>query len=74
MIILESRGGLYGEGPRQSKDFQEPYLRYLFSFIGLTDVSFVQAVKLGFGPEAIASAVSGAEVKIAALLTAGSMK
>jgi FMN-dependent NADH-azoreductase len=74
VIIIESRGGLYSEGPGQTKDFQEPYLRYLFSFIGLTDLNFVHAEKLGFGPEAVASAMSGAEAKIAALITPGFVK
>ena len=27
MIVIESRGGLYSEGPGKALDFQEPYLR-----------------------------------------------
>ena len=38
VIVVESRGGLYSEGPAQAIDFQEPYLRHLLGFIGLTDV------------------------------------
>ena len=33
-IIVESRGGVYSEGPAQAADFQEPYLRQLLGFIG----------------------------------------
>jgi FMN-dependent NADH-azoreductase len=60
VIVVESRGGLYSEGPAQAIDFQEPYLRHLLGFIGLTDVTFVHAEKIGYGPEARAAAISGA--------------
>ena len=49
VIVVESRGGLYSEGPAQAIDFQEPYLRHLLGFIGLTDVTFVHAEKIGYG-------------------------
>ena len=67
VIVIESRGGLYSEGPAAAVDFQEPYLRHLFGFIGLTDVTFVHAEKIGFGPEARAAALSQAKVRIASL-------
>ena len=51
VIVIESRGGLYSEGPAQAIDFQEPYLRHLLGFMGLTDVTFVRAEKIGYGPE-----------------------
>ena len=60
VIVVESRGGLYSEGPAQAVDFQEPYLRHLLGFIGLTDVSFVHAEKIGYGPEARAEAIAAA--------------
>ncbi len=59
-IVIESRGGLYSEGPAQAVDFQEPYLRHLLGFIGISDVTFVHAEKIGFGPEARAKAISDA--------------
>lgn len=52
VIVIESRGGVYSEGPGVAADFQEPYLRQLLGFIGLTDVRFVRVEKIGFGPEA----------------------
>ncbi|MET0291354.1 MAG: NAD(P)H-dependent oxidoreductase, partial [Steroidobacteraceae bacterium] len=52
VIVIESRGGIYSEGPGVAADFQEPYLRQLLGFIGLTDVRFVRVEKIGFGPEA----------------------
>ena len=65
VIILEARGGLYSEGPTASFDYQEPYLRHLLWFIGLTDVTFVHAEKLGYGPEVRESAIHHALARIA---------
>jgi FMN-dependent NADH-azoreductase len=69
-IVIESRGGLYSEGPTSALDFQEPYLRHLLGFMGITDVTFVHAEKIGFGPEARAAAVVHAKSHIAALTAA----
>ena len=60
VIVVESRGGLYSEGPAQTLDFQEPYLRHLLGFMGLTDVTFVRAEKIGYGPEARDAAIAAA--------------
>jgi len=44
VFVLTSRGGSYGRGTHYEKfDFQEPYLRHMLGFIGLTDVTFVHA-------------------------------
>ena len=59
-IVIESRGGLYSEGPAQVMDAQEPHLRTLLGFIGITDVTFVRAEKLAFGPEAREQAIGAA--------------
>lgn len=64
VIIIEARGGLYSEGPAAAVDFQEPYLRHLLGFMGLTDLRFVRAEKIGFGPEARAAAVEAAVAAI----------
>jgi len=66
VIVIESRGGLYSEGPAQAMDFQEPYLRTLLGFIGLADVTFIHAEKIGFGPEARQAALEGAKQALAA--------
>jgi len=67
VIVIESRGGLYSEGPAQAVDFQEPYLRHLLGFIGITDVTFVHAEKIGYGPEARVAALAHARQRIDAL-------
>lgn len=66
VIVVESRGGLYSEGPAKVMDFQEPYLRTLLGFIGLTDVTFIHAEKIGFGPEAREAALANAKQALAA--------
>ena len=64
VIVVESRGGLYSEGPAQAIDFQEPYLRHLLGFIGLTDVTFVHAEKIGYGPDARDAAITAATAEL----------
>lgn len=65
VIVLTSRGGLYSEGPGAAADFQEPYLRHLFGFVGITDVTFIHAEKIGYGPDARTAAIRGATSQIA---------
>ena len=44
VIVVTSRGGSYAAGtPRFDSDFQEPYLRRILVFMGLTDVIFIHA-------------------------------
>ena len=68
VIVVESRGGLYSEGPAQAMDFQEPYLRQLLGFIGLADdLTFIRAEKIGFGPEARDQALADSRAELAKL-------
>jgi FMN-dependent NADH-azoreductase len=69
VIVIESRGGLYSEGPAKAIDFQEPYLRHLLGFMGLTDIDFIHAEKIGFGSDAREAALSAAKGKIRAVVT-----
>jgi FMN-dependent NADH-azoreductase len=53
VFVLGARGGVYSKGsPYSAFDFQEPYLRAVFAFLGLTDVTFVHFEGVGMGPEA----------------------
>ena len=63
-IVIETRGGLYSEGPAQVMDFQEPHLRNLLSFMGITNVKFFRAEKLAFGPEAREQAIDAARAQL----------
>jgi FMN-dependent NADH-azoreductase len=59
-IVVESRAGLYSEGPQAGMDSQEPHLRTLLAFMGIDEVTFVRAEKLAFGPEAAEASLATA--------------
>lgn len=55
VVVITARGGAYEKNsPTETLDFQEPYLRLIFGFVGLTDVTFIHTEKQG-QPEAEAS-------------------
>lgn len=64
VIVASSRGGVYSEGPAARVDFQEPYLRQVFRFIGIDAVEFVRAEGLNLGAEQRASAMTRAHRQI----------
>jgi FMN-dependent NADH-azoreductase len=66
-IVIESRAGLYSDGPSAAMDHQEPHIRTLLGFMGVTDVAFVRAEKLAFGAEAAEAAMAAAIAQIDAL-------
>ena len=43
MYIGLSSGGIFTEGPFKPYDFAEPYLRFIFGFIGITDITVYRA-------------------------------
>jgi FMN-dependent NADH-azoreductase len=44
MVVVTSRGGDYSaDSPTKSYDLEEPYLRTIFGFAGLTDIIFINA-------------------------------
>jgi len=50
MVVIASRGGDYREQSGGSAyDFQMPYLRALFGFVGLTDIRFIIAQPMDMG-------------------------
>jgi FMN-dependent NADH-azoreductase len=68
-VVVVSRGGLYSEGPAQALDSQEPHLRNLLAFIGITDVTFIRAEKLAFGPEIREQAIDAARRQIGEMIS-----
>jgi len=70
VFVIASRGGVYAEGPGKAMDFQEPYLRAMFGFLGLTDVTFIHAEGQGISPEAASDGARRARKAIADLLPA----
>jgi FMN-dependent NADH-azoreductase len=70
VFVAVARGGVYSQGPMKAMDFQEPYLRQLLGFIGMTDVTFIPVEGVGFGPDAAAKAEKAAIDSIPQLLAA----
>ena len=68
VIVISSRGGMYGPGsPFEPFDHQEKYLRDVFTFLGVTDITVITAEGVAQGPEKAAAAVDAAKEKIAQL-------
>ena len=61
MVAITSRGGQYSSPNTKSQDFQEPYLRLIFNFIGIQDITFVNAEPMDMGKELREKALSAAE-------------
>ena len=70
MVCFTSRGGDYSEqSPLHAYDFQEPYLRAIFGFVGITDMQFINAQPMDITRElremAVASAIEKARSLVA---------
>ncbi len=70
VIIASSRGSACQNTPIAAMDFQENYLRALFSFIGVMEVSFVRAEGLAMGDEQKAAAITSARESISQFTSA----
>ena len=63
LILVLARGGIYSEGPMQAFDFQEPYLRAVFGFIGMDDIRVVRIEGVAMGEAALARGVDSARAQ-----------
>jgi FMN-dependent NADH-azoreductase len=72
MHVISVRGGAgYGPGqPRHAYDYEDPYLRAIFGFIGVTDITFVDVENTALGDEAARVSLTMARERLARLLTA----
>lgn len=61
-VLVVSRGGVYGEG--SPVDFQVPYLRAMLKFIGLTEVTVIEADRQGMGAELASESLGHALEKV----------
>ena len=70
MLIVTARGGSYPKDtPYSAYDLQEPYLRLIFGFMGITDIEVIHVDNLMGGEETRTQAIAHAQ---AALQAAGS--
>lgn len=68
LIVASSRGGIFSAGsPTAAFDFQETYLRALFGFLGITDVTFVRAEGVAMGPDMRAKSIDAAKDEVTKL-------
>jgi len=65
VIVVLSQGGVYEtDAPFEH---HQSFLRDFFSFIGINNVEFIRADKIGFGPEAREQSLADARAEIARL-------
>lgn len=62
-ILVLARGGVYSEGPARPFDFQEPYLRTILGFIGITDIEVVRVEGVAVGAIGAEKALASAMVQ-----------
>ena len=68
LIVASSRGGTYGpDTPTASLDHQEKYLRDIFGFFGITDLTFVRAEGLNISAEQRQASIGAATAEVARL-------
>lgn len=63
-VLILTRGGIHSAGPARARDFQEPHLRTLLSFVGITDVSVILAEGLGISVESRERGLAAARTAI----------
>ncbi|NMG21632.1 FMN-dependent NADH-azoreductase [Brasilonema bromeliae] len=52
LLVITARGGDFSPGSFAAPyDYQEPYLRAIFAFVGITDITFINVENLGAGDE-----------------------
>ena len=61
VIVASGRGGVHIGAP---SDFQEPFLRFLFGFLGIEDVEFVRAEGVAMSPQHRVDAIAAARESI----------
>lgn len=67
VYLVFARGGKYSQGPMQANNFQDPYLRAVLGFIGLTDVEVITVEGVAFGPAEAEKALSAALARVVAI-------
>lgn len=68
-LVITAQGGSYRPGsPAAAYNFHEPYLRAIFGFIGITDVTYIYADALNSGEEAHEKSLSEAHAAIQAAI------
>jgi len=64
-ILVLGSGWVYSEGPAKPRDHQEPYLRTILGYIGITDVETIRIEGTALGEELKQSALQRARARVA---------
>lgn len=67
VFIASSRGGAHGDN--SPVDFQEAYLRQIFQFMGVDDITVIRAEGVGLSPEAREAAIAVAKAEVLSRLS-----
>jgi|EP01034_Spumella_vulgaris_P030401 FMN-dependent NADH-azoreductase len=70
VYIFTATGGVYSEGPGAAYDHLSTYLRAVLGFLGLTDITFVQAEGVALGEQAVADTLAKTRKSIDELVPA----
>jgi FMN-dependent NADH-azoreductase len=65
--IVRASGGVYSEGDSKTLNFQDPYLKLVLGFIGITDVETIHIEGIAYGPEATDKALTAAAERVATI-------
>ncbi|MEG3862027.1 NAD(P)H-dependent oxidoreductase [Microcoleus sp. herbarium12] len=67
MFVITARGGSgFGPGEDNEKlNHQDHYLRTIFGFIGITDITFIRVENDEFGGQTLAESIANARVQVA---------
>lgn len=70
MFIITARGDSgFGPGERnETMNHQDPYLRTIFRFMGITDITFVHVENDEFGGTSLAQSIANARTQVAQLV------
>lgn len=64
VYVVTASAGAYGDGPG---DYLKPWPTFALGFMGLTDVKFIRADGLAYGPEAAQKSIDAASARIEAI-------
>ncbi|MCX8956043.1 FMN-dependent NADH-azoreductase [Erwinia psidii] len=67
VVVISSRGGIHKDTP---SDLLTPYLRLFLGFLGMSDVTFVFAEGIAYGPEVAGKATDEAKALLRQIATA----
>lgn len=51
VVLVVASGGIYSTGPMQPFDYASTYVRAVFAFMGITDITVIHAEGMTMGPE-----------------------